>query len=349
MPHRSALRAIDVNGNRAAEGLRALEEVARFVLDDEGAALAAKELRHAVRSAVPAAAIADRDTAGDVGLAGAAGEAVRSGLPALVRANAARVQEALRAAEEFCRSAGLGPAAAALEAARYRSYTLELRLLSRLPAWRLWQVRLYVLVDTALTDRPLDVATAAARGGAGAIQLRAKGLDVRAYRELAARMAEATRNAGALFVVNDHAAVARLVAADALHIGQDDLAVADARAVAGPLCAIGVSAHTADQALTAQADGADYLGLGPMHATATKAHEPERGPQLLDAVRASLTLPSYAIGGLDRARIAALLPRLPHGVAVAAAICRAADPERATAELADLLEREDPLLAQARP
>ena len=349
MPHRSALRAIDANGNRAAEGLRALEEVARFVLDDEGAALAAKELRHAVRAAVPAAALGDRDTVGDVGIVGAAGEAARAGLPALVRANAARVQEALRAAEEFCRIAGHGGSAAALEAARYRSYTLELRLLSRLPAWRLWQVRLYVLVDPALTERPVEVAAAAARGGAGAIQLRAKTLGVRAYRELAARVGDAARAAGALFVVNDHAAVARLVAADAVHVGQDDLAVADARAVAGPLCAIGVSAHTAAQVAEAQREGADYLGLGPMHATVTKPHEPERGPQLLDAVRASLAVPSYAIGGLDHARIAALLPRLPHGVAVAAAVCRAADPERATAALADLLEREDPLLAKARP
>jgi len=346
MPHRSTLRAIDANGNRAAEGLRALEEVARFVLDDEAAALAAKDLRHAVRAAVPAAAIADRDTVGDVGTAGASADAARAGLPALVRANAARVQEALRAAEEFCRIAGQGPAAAALEAARYRSYTLELRLLSRLPAWRLWQVRLYVLIDTTLTERPVEVAAAAARGGAGAIQLRAKSLSVRAYHALAIRVAEAARGAGALFVVNDHAAVARLVAADALHVGQDDLAVADARAVAGPLCAIGVSAHSAAQATQAQRDGADYLGLGPMYATTTKPHEPERGPDLLDAVRADLTVPSYAIGGLDHARIAALVPRLPHGVAVAGAVCRAADPERACAELGDLLEREDPLLAR---
>lgn len=341
MPHRPLLRALDADGNRAAEGLRTLEEVARFVLDDADAARALKELRHVVRAALPPAAVADRDATADVGIATQAGATLRAGLPALVRANAARAQEALRAAEEFCRVATLGAAAAACERARYETYRLELRLLSRLPAWRLWQVRLYALVDTSLTERPVEVAAAAARGGAGAVQLRAKGLGVRAYRELAARMADAVRGAGALFVVNDHAAVARLVGAEALHVGQDDLAVADARAVAGPLCAIGVSAHTPEQVAQAQADGADSLGLGPMHATATKAHEPERGPQLLDAVRASLRVPSYAIGGLDRERVRALLPRLPHGVAVAGAICRAADPERAAAEIRDLLETED--------
>jgi thiamine-phosphate pyrophosphorylase len=341
---RSALRCLDANANRAAEGLRALEEVARFLLDDEPLARRLKELRHRVRMAVPAVAVAQRDTAGDVGTATAAGSATRPALVDLVRANAARAQEALRAGEEFARIAGLGPVAAELEQVRYGAYQGELRLLARLPAWRLWEVRLYALVDVALTDRPVEVAGAVVRGGAGAVQLRAKALGVRAYRELAARVADAVHAAGGLFVVNDHVAVAALVAADAVHVGQDDLAPGDARIVAGALCAVGVSCHTAGQVAAAQAAGADYLGLGPMFATATKPHEPERGPELLDAVRADLRVPSFAIGGLDRDRIAALVPRLPHGVAVAGALCRAADPERAAAQLRDLLERDDPHL-----
>jgi thiamine-phosphate pyrophosphorylase len=343
---RDLLRVLDANGNRAAEGLRVLEDVARFMLDDAALAELAKVQRHAVRSAIPAAAVAARDTAGDVGAAiTAPGEMERARLVDLVRANAARVQEALRAGEEGCKLSGHGAAAAALEAARYASYRLETGLLARLPAWRLHGIRLYALIDTSLTDRPLAVAAAVARGGAGAVQLRAKALDPRAYRELAARMQEAVHAAGALFVVNDHVAVARAIGADALHLGQDDLAPADARAVVGPGCALGVSAHTAEQAEAALAAGADYLGLGPMFATATKAHEPERGPALLDAVRGRLCAPggrpSYAIGGLDAARIAALKPRLPHGVAVAAALCRAADPERMAAELLTILEPEE--------
>jgi thiamine-phosphate pyrophosphorylase len=192
-------------------------------------------------------------------------------------------------------------------------------------------------VDAALCADPVAVAAAAARGGAGAVQLRAKALGVRAYRELAARVQAAVAGQ-ALFIVNDHVAVARILDAEAVHIGQDDLLLPDARQVVGPRCAIGVSAHTVEQALAAQAAGADYLGLGPMHATATKPHEPERGPQLLDAVRGFLTRPSYAIGGLDADRIRALRGRIPHGVAVAGAICRAADPERAAAELRQALE-----------
>jgi thiamine-phosphate pyrophosphorylase len=287
------------------------------------------------------AAVAARDAADDVGAAiTAPGEMERARLSDLVRANAARAQEALRTLEEAAKLDGRGSAAAELEAARYACYRIETGLLASLPAWRLWGIRLYVLVDPALCADPVAVAGAAARGGAGVVQLRAKHLDVRAYRELAARVQEATRAGGALFAVNDHAAVARVLGADLLHLGQDDLDPADARAVVGPLCALGVSAHTPAQAAAAQAGGADYLGLGPMYATTTKPHEPEQGPGLLDAVRPFLDRPSYAIGGLDAARLAALASRLPHGAAISAAICRAADPERAAAELHVLLERD---------
>ena len=342
---RSARRILDANGNRAAEGLRVLEDVARFLLDDAALGERAKLLRHEVRGLVPAEAAGDRDTAGDVGTAiTAPDEQARARPVDLVRANAARVAEALRAGEEAAKLLGLPRAAAGLEQARYRAYQLESGLLSRLPAWLLHRVRLYALVDTTLTADPVGVAGAVARGGAGAVQLRAKGLGARAYRELAARVQEAVRGAGALFVVNDHVAVARVLDADAVHVGQDDLALADVRAVLGARGAVGVSAHTAAQAEQALAAGADYLGLGPMHATATKPHEPERGPELLDAVRdllASARRPSYAIGGLDAARITALRARLPHGVAVAGALCRAADPERAAAELLLLLQPDE--------
>jgi thiamine-phosphate pyrophosphorylase len=339
---RDHLRLLDANGNRAAEGLRVLEDVARFLFDDAVLGGEAKRLRHAVRNLIPGAAAGGRDTAGDVGtVLTAPGEMERSGLMAVVRANAARVQEALRSAEEAGKLTGDGAVAAGLEQARYAAYRLESGLLAHLPAWRLGRVRLYALVDTALTDAPERVAGAVARGGAGAVQLRAKALRERAYRELAARCQDAARSGGALFVVNDQVAVARALGADGVHLGQDDLGVADARAVIGPLGLIGVSCHTPAQVASAIAARADYVGLGPMFATATKPQEPARGPALLDAVREALRaarLPSFAIGGLDAARLRELRPRLPHGAAVAGALCRAADPERAAAELRAILE-----------
>lgn len=331
------LRLLDANLNRAAEGLRVLEDVARFLLDRADLAAEAKRLRHAVRAATPAGALGERDTTGDVGTVITVADEMRRSRPLdLVRANAARVGEALRCAEEGSKLAG-GKGAEVLEQARYSAYRLESALCAAFPAWRLRRIRLYALVDTALCSDAVAVAGAVARGGAGAVQLRAKALAPRAYLDLARRVQEAVRGAGALFIVNDHAAAARILASDGLHLGQDDLPVAAARAVVGPACAIGLSAHSPEQARQAQVEGADYLGLGPMFPTATKPQEPSRGPELLDAVRDFLDRPSYAIGGLDAERIVALRQSLPHGVAVAAALCRAADPESEARRLAAVL------------
>jgi thiamine-phosphate pyrophosphorylase len=332
-------RILDANGNRAAEGLRVLEDLARFLLDDAPLAERAKHLRHAVRSAIPANAVAARDTAGDVGTAiTAPGEMHRARLTDVVRANAARVAEALRTAEESAKLVGAN--AGALEQVRYGTYQLESALLARLPGWRFNAVKLYALIDPGMVVDPVAVAVALAQGGAGAIQLRAKGLGLRAYRDMAQRIQDAVRPHGALFVVNDHVAVAAAIAADAVHVGQDDLTVADTRAVVGPLCAIGLSCHTPAQVDAGLTSGADYLGLGPMFPTATKPHEPVQGPALLDAVRDRLRavgMPSYAIGGIDLERLRELKPRLPHGVAVTAALCRAADPRAAAAEMKTVL------------
>lgn len=332
------LRLLDANGNRAAEGLRVLEDVARFVLDDGRLAGLAKDLRHALRQGIPAAAVHARDTAGDVGTTITASDEMARARPLdLIRANAARVAEAVRATEEAAKLLGDAQLAAMLEQLRYRLYQLESGLLARFPAWHLLRVRLYALVDTSLTADPVAVAAAVARGGAGAVQLRAKDLSLRAYRELAARVQEACQRHHALFIVNDHVAIARALNADGVHVGQDDLTVADVRTVVGPGCAIGLSCHTADQARGALDVGADYLGLGPMFATTTKPHEPCRGPELLDAVRGFIDRPSFAIGGLDAARLRELRPRLPHGAAIAGALCKASDPERAAAELLTIL------------
>ena len=164
--------------------------------------------------------------------------------------------------------------------------------------------------------------------------MRAKGLSLRDYRILAEQVQEAVRSAGGLFIVNDHVAVAAAIRADGVHVGQDDLPVADVRQVIGPMGLIGLSAHTPEQAHRAIAEGADYLGLGPMYATTTKPHEPQRGPELLRALGANLPFPSYAIGGLTPERIQDIGEWLPHGVAVAGYVCGAESPTAAAADIA---------------
>lgn len=329
-------RLQDANGNRAAEGLRVLEDIARFLFGDPDLARRLKDLRHEVRGCL-VSGLASRDTDGDVGTGiSTASEGERANLAALISANACRVQEALRVLEESAKLAG-DTQAERLEACRYAAYTCERDLQARLPAAHLWQHPLYVLVDLSLTDDPVAVAAAAAAGGAGIVQLRAKDLSVRAYRDIAERMQSAVRAAGALFIVNDHVDVAVAIGADGVHVGQDDLAIRDVRRVVGPLMLIGLSTHTPEQVHAAQEEGADYLGMGPMFATTTKPHEPERGAALLEAVRGQVRVPSYAIGGLNESRLRDLAPRLPHGAAVAGAVCRATDPAIAAARLRALL------------
>lgn len=186
--------------------------------------------------------------------------------------------------------------------------------------------RLYLLVDPTLCTDPAATAAAAVAGGAGIIQLRAKGLTSAAYHALAAEVMAATRSAGGCFIVNDHVTVAAELGADGCHLGQDDCAPAEARAQLGDHCLIGLSCHSREQVCAAQQQPIDYVGLGPMYATSTKPHEPVQGPGLLDAVRDQLRWPSYAIGGLTIDRVAALGARIPHGVAVSSAICQAANP-----------------------
>ena len=191
-------RILDANGNRAAEGLRVLEELARFLLEDEDSATRLKNLRHQLRSWMPAQALAHRDTAGDIGTAiSSSDEYVRSQVTAVVRANAARVAEAFRTLEEWAKL-GYG-GAQLIEQCRYQLYDIERDLVAQLPVHRLWQEKVYALVDTGCTDDPLVCAQRLAEAGVGIIQLRAKELSERAYADLAEQVQAVVRAAGGLF------------------------------------------------------------------------------------------------------------------------------------------------------
>jgi thiamine-phosphate pyrophosphorylase len=193
----------------------------------------------------------------------------------------------------------------------------------------------------AILDRA-DLALARALVvGAGATVLQVR-LKPASTRELlaAARMArQVTRAAGAMLVVNDRVDVAIAAEADGVHLGQDDLTVADARAaLAGRPMAIGVSTHDLAQVRAAITDGADYLGFGPVFATATKENpDPVVGVERLRAAAAiahPAGVPVVAIGGIGLAEAAAVAAAGAAAAAAIAAINRAADPAAAGRALA---------------
>jgi thiamine-phosphate pyrophosphorylase len=190
---------------------------------------------------------------------------------------------------------------------------------------------LYAIVDPLDTRRsPIELADALLAGGARLLQLRLKGAPARECLEVARALRAATRAVGALLIVNDRADVARAAAADGVHLGQDDLPPPAARRVLGPGGIIGVSTHDLAQARAAAAAGADYVAVGPVYATATKADALQpRGLDLLRTVRAAVTTPLVAIGGITADRAPAVRAAGADAVAMIGALVRAPDPAAA--------------------
>jgi thiamine-phosphate pyrophosphorylase len=190
---------------------------------------------------------------------------------------------------------------------------------------------LYAIVDPQDTGRTPDaLAGSLLAGGARCLQLRLKDAAPRTLLAVAGRVAARARAAGALFFVNDRPDVAALVGADGVHLGQDDLPVSAVRRVLGPGRLIGVSTHSVAEAQAAAAAGADYLGVGPVYDTSSKAAPlPGRGLDLVRLVRAAVPLPLVAIGGITPARAAAVRAAGADAVAMIAALTRCPDPTAA--------------------
>jgi thiamine-phosphate pyrophosphorylase len=157
---------------------------------------------------------------------------------------------------------------------------------------------LYAIVDAEAAERPLELTFQALNAGCAMVQLRAKQLDDVAFLRIATRVRSACAHAKVPFVVNDRADIASLVRADGLHLGQDDLSVDDARRVVGDM-PIGVSTHDLEQAVRAEAEGADLIAFGPIFETKTKQNpDPVVGLRTLEKVCQTVSRPVVAIGGI---------------------------------------------------
>ena len=196
-------------------------------------------------------------------------------------------------------------------------------------------MRLYLLADASLVpvDSLSQVVAAAIRGGATAVQLRAKTATTLELLDLARNLNALCRKRGVPFIVNDRVDVALAAEADGVHvghIGEEDLSPHDARRLLGLESIVGVSVGTPQEAHMATSQGASYVSAGPMFATSTKSNAgPAAGEVLLRSVRAATRLPLVVIGGITPQRSAALFAAGADGVCVGAAIVRAPDPEAA--------------------
>jgi thiamine-phosphate pyrophosphorylase len=179
-----------------------------------------------------------------------------------------------------------------------------------------------------------DVVRAALRGGAPAIQLRMKDAPAREMAHVARTLLAETRAAGALLFINDRVDVALAVGADGAHVGQDDLPVTAARRIVPAGFLLGVSAETAALARQAEEDGADYVGVGPIYATGSKADAGDAvGTGRITEVASAVRIPVVGIGGIAIGNEAAVMRAGAAGVAVISAVMRADDPAAAVRAL----------------
>jgi thiamine-phosphate pyrophosphorylase len=191
---------------------------------------------------------------------------------------------------------------------------------------------LYAILDRSVArgrDLPalLDAVLA---GGCRLVQLREKTMPLGDLLPLARSLARRCREAGALLIINDRADLALAAGADGLHVGQDDLPARQARALLPPSMILGVSTHDPEQARRAVADGADYVAVGSIFPTTTKAGFQLVGPELIRRVRPEVPVPLVGIGGITAENASAVLGAGADAVAVISALCAASDPEAAT-------------------
>ncbi len=195
---------------------------------------------------------------------------------------------------------------------------------------------LYLVSDRPLAHgRPLQAVIAAAvAGGCTIVQLREKEASTREFLRLGCAVKSLLASGCVPLIINDRIDVALACGADGVHLGQDDMPCTEARRLLGDRVIVGVSVSTVAEARRAEADGADYLGVGPIFATPTKTDTPTpTGLAGLAAIRRATQLPLVGIGGIKATNAADVIAAGADGVAVVSAIMSDEDPERAARDL----------------
>jgi thiamine-phosphate diphosphorylase len=203
------------------------------------------------------------------------------------------------------------------------------------------RLRCYLVTDARAgsVERLVEICRAALAGGVTAIQLRTKGWTDRELLDAARALGPVCRDIGALFIINDRVDIALAAGVNGVHLGVDDLPVAAARRLLGPDAVIGYSPESDADRVRAEADGADYLGVGPVYGTGTKLDAGEAiGLAGLERIVSATTLPVIGIGGITFERSAEVVRTGAVGVAVVGAIFTVEDPAAAARRLSAALQ-----------
>lgn len=324
----SLYRILDANLDRAREGLRIIEEWCRFGLDDAQLTEDCKILRQELAQWHTAELRAARDTPGDAGTdLTHPGEEQRADIQHVLQANLCRVQEALRVLEEYGKvyRADMG---AACKQMRYRVYTLESQLIRHDHRQKLQAARLYLV--TSPSEKLFATVEAALQGGLTLVQHRDKEADDEMRLAMAHQLCQLCHRYGALFIVNDRVDIALAVGADGVHLGQQDLPLSLARQLLGSQRIIGRSTKNPEEMHRAIQEGADYIGVGPVYETPTKAGRAAAGLKYVRYAAEHATIPWFAIGGIDATNLQDVLAAGAERVAVVRAIMQSDQPTAVT-------------------
>ncbi|AFZ54148.1 thiamine phosphate synthase [Cyanobacterium aponinum] len=324
-------RILDANLDRAREGLRIIEEWCRFGLNNQTMAESCKQMRQELSQWHSPEIRAARDTVNDVGTTLThPKEEKRENLDSVLLANLCRIQEALRVLEEYSKLIN-GKFALTMKQMRYQVYTLESQLMNKNNHQLLSQSSLYLV--TSPVENLYEVVESALQGGLKLVQYRHKDeTDVVRY-EQASKLKQLCHKYNALFLVNDRIDLALAVNADGVHLGQTDLPISVARQLLGKDKIIGKSTTNPEEMKNAIADQVDYIGVGPVYETPTKAGKKAAGLEYVRYAQENASIPWFAIGGIDETNIEDVVRAGATNVAVVRAIMVADNPKEVTQNL----------------
>jgi thiamine-phosphate pyrophosphorylase len=350
VPHQP-LRMIDANLNRSSEGLRVLEDVARFLLNNAELGQRLKTLRHDLgqeTKALRVGLLSQRDAEYDVGHLYHIPPREKKfnvkttslqALLDLVTANAKRVEESLRVIEELAKLPEINSKlnSTSFEQTRFALYTLERDLISQISRRdkieRIYG--LYVILDRQflMGSDELDVTRQIIEGGARIIQLRDKQSKKGDLLLVAQKLREICSQAGILFIINDYLDLAIAVDADGLHVGQEDLPLSVIRRELPIDKIVGCSVTTLSQATKAQTEGADYIAVGSIFPTTTKRETTVVGVDMLKDLKSTVSTPVVAIGGINQNNVDEVLIAGADAIAVISAVLGEEDVKGAVQKL----------------
>ncbi|NJR38581.1 MAG: thiamine phosphate synthase [Leptolyngbyaceae cyanobacterium CSU_1_4] len=337
-------RILDANLDRAREGLRVIEEWCRFGLNQAPLTSECKHLRQALALWHTPEIWASRDTGNDPGTSLThPQEESRADITQVLRVNFCRVEEALRVLEEYGKL-HIPQMAADCKQMRYRVYLLETSLIGQQRHQKLERSRLYLV--TSPVENLFATVEAALQGGLSLVQYRDKDADDSTRLDHAQRLKQLCHQYDALFIMNDRVDLAIAVDADGVHLGQQDMPIAVARQVLGNQRIIGRSTTNPDEMQRAIAEGADYIGVGPVYETPTKAGKAAAGLEYVRYAAAHAPLPWFAIGGVDSENLQPILAAGATRVAVVRSIMTAPEPRLMTQFFVSQLHRPFPMSSE---